>query len=149
VQAKLDRTFIRMPFDGNILTLHLKDRINSYLESGKPFASVEYTGFVDAQIQTREPDLQFVKIGMDARLRPTAYFFEEFRGKVVQIDRNVTDSKTGTWVAVIARFENKDGRLHTGSTGEAKIGPVTMPVWQAFTLSIEEFFLVDVWGWVP
>jgi len=149
VQAKLDRTFIRMPFDGNILTLHLKDRINSYLESGKPFASVEYTGFVDAQVQVREPDLQFVKIGMAARARSTSYFFDEFRGKVIQIDRNVTDTKAGTWVNVIARFENSDGRLHTGSTGEAKIGPVTLPVWQAFSLSVEEFFLVDVWGWLP
>jgi putative peptide zinc metalloprotease protein len=149
VQAKLDRTFIRMPFDGNILTLHLKDRINSYLDTGKPFASVENTGYVNAQIQIQESDLQFVKIGMEARARPTSYFFDEFKGRVVQVDRNVTDSKAGTWVNVIALFDNKDGRLHTGASGEAKIGPVTLPVWQAFTLSIEHFFLVDVWGWLP
>ncbi len=149
VQAKLDRTFIRMPFDGNILTLHLKDRINGYLESGKPFASVENTGFVDAQVQIQESDLQFVKIGMAARVHPTSYFFDEFVGRVVQIDRNVTDSKTGTWVNVIVLIDNKDGRLHTGATGEAKIGPITLPVWQAFTLSIEHFLLVDVWGWLP
>lgn len=149
VQAKLDRTFIRMPFDGNILTLHLKDRTNSYLDSGKPFASVENTGFVNAQVQIQESDLQFVKIGMPTRARPTSYFFDEFAGRVSQIDRNITDNKSGTWVNVIALLENKDGRLHTGATGEAKIGPVTLPVWQAFTLSIERFFLVDVWGWLP
>src|SRR3546814_20412356 len=33
---KLERTVIRMPFDGNILTLHLKDRTNSYLDKGQP-----------------------------------------------------------------------------------------------------------------
>ena len=149
IQAKLDRTFIRMPFDGNILTLHLKDRINGYLEAGKPFASVENTGYVNAQVQIQESDLQFVKIGMDARAHPTSYFFDEFQGRVTQIDRNVTDSKAGTWVNVIVLFDNKDGRLHTGASGEAKIGPVTLPVWQAFTLSVEHFFLVDVWGWLP
>ncbi len=149
VQAKLDRTFIRMPFDGNILTLHLKDRINSYLDAGKPFASVESTGYVNAQVQVRESDLQFVRIGMKARAHATSYFFDDFNGKVIQIDRNVTDSKVGTWVNVIVQFENKDGRLHTGATGEAKIGPVTLPVWQAFTLSMEHFFLVDIWGWLP
>ena len=150
IQAKLDRTFIRMPFDGNILTLHLKDRINSYLDGGKPFASVENTGYVNAQVQIQESDLQFIKIGMETRARPTSYFFDEFKGRVTQIDRNVTDSKSsGTWVNVIALFDNRDGRLHTGATGEAKIGPVTLPVWQAFSLSIEHFFLVDVWGWLP
>jgi putative peptide zinc metalloprotease protein len=150
VQAKLDRTFIRMPFDGNILTLHLKDRINSYLDGGKPFASVENTGFVNAQVQIQESDLQFVKVGMEARAHPTSYFFDEFKGRVVQIDRNVTDSKSsGTWVNVIVLFDNRDGRLHTGATGEAKIGPVTLPVWQAFSLSIEHFVLVDMWGWLP
>jgi putative peptide zinc metalloprotease protein len=149
IQAKLDRTFIRMPFDGNILTLHLKDRINGYLDAGKAFASVENTGYVNAQFQIQESDLQFVKIGMPARARPTSYFFDEFSGRVTQIDRNITDNKSGTWVNVIVLFENKDGRLHTGATGEGKIGPVTLPVWQAFTLSVERFFLVDVWGWLP
>jgi putative peptide zinc metalloprotease protein len=149
VQAKLDRTVIRMPFDGNILTLHLKNQINSYLESGKPFAAVESTGYVNAQVRIRESDLQFVRNGMDVRAHATSYFFDEFAGRVVQIDRNVTASKVGTWVNVIVRFDNKDGRLHTGATGEAKIGPVTLPVWQAFTLSLEHFFLVDIWGWLP
>ena len=86
---------------------------------------------------------------MPARARPTSYFFDEFSGRVTQIDRNITDNKSGTWVNVIVLFENKDGRLHTGATGEGKIGPVTLPVWQAFTLSVERFFLVDVWGWLP
>jgi putative peptide zinc metalloprotease protein len=149
VQWKLDRTFIRMPFDGNILTLHLKDRLNGYLDAGKPFASVENTGYVLAQVQIQEEDLQFIKIGMPARARPTSWFFDEFQGRVAQIDRDVTDTKQGTWVNVLVLFDNKDGRLHTGATGEAKIGPVTLPVWQAFTLTVEHFFLVDVWGWVP
>lgn len=149
VQAKLDRTYIRMPFDGNILTLHLKDRTHSYLDGGKPFAAVESTGVVNAQVQIRESDLQFVRIGMPARAHATSYFFDEFAGRVIQIDRNVTDSKAGTWVNVIVQFANEDGRLHTGATGEAKIGPVTLPVWQAFTLSMEHFFLVDIWGWLP
>jgi putative peptide zinc metalloprotease protein len=150
IQGKLDRTFIRMPFDGNILTLHLKDRINSYLDAGKAFASVEYTGFVTAQIQIQESDLQFVKVGMVARARTTSWFFDEFKGKVIQIDPNVTESRLlGTWVNVISLYDNSDGRLKTGMSGEAKLGSVELPVWQAFTLSIERFFLVTVWSWLP
>jgi putative peptide zinc metalloprotease protein len=149
IQGKIDRTTIRMPFDGNILTLHLQDRVNSFLEPGRPFASVENTGYVTAQIQIQESDLQFVKLGMEARARPTSWFFDEFHGKVVVIDPDVTEKSFTTWVNVLALFDNHDGRLKTGMSGEAKLGRVSLPVWKAFTLSIERFFLVTVWSWIP
>jgi putative peptide zinc metalloprotease protein len=148
-EGKLQRTVLRMPFDGNILTLHLKDRINSYLDQGAPFASVEYTGAVTAQIDIAESDLQYIKIGSKVRLHPTAYFNREFDGVVTQIDRNVTTKPSGTYAAVIATFQNPDGALKTGMTGEAKVDGETMPVWKAFTQSIQHFFQVEVWSWIP
>ena len=62
-EAKIKRTVLRMPFDGNILTLHLKDKVNSYLDKGAPFAVLEYTGVVTAEIDVPESDVQYVKIG--------------------------------------------------------------------------------------
>ena len=50
---------------------------------------------------------------------------------------------------MIALYDNADGRLKTGMSGQAKLGSVSLPVWQAFTLSIERFFLVTVWSWFP
>lgn len=147
--GKLDRTTLRMPFDGNILTLHLKDRTNSYLEQGKPFAYVEYTGSVTAQIDIDESDLQYVKTGATVRLRPTAYFNRQFEGVVTQIDRNVTTKPSGTYAEIIATFQNPGGVLKTGMTGEAKIDGETMPVWQAFTQGFQHFFQVEVWSWIP
>jgi putative peptide zinc metalloprotease protein len=87
---------------------------------------------------------------MVARARTTSWFFDEFKGKVIQIDPNVTENRLlGTWVNVISLYDNSDGRLKTGMSGEAKLGSVELPVWQAFTLSIERFFLVTVWSWLP
>jgi putative peptide zinc metalloprotease protein len=147
--AKIDRTALRMPFDGNILTLHLKDRVHSYLEKGKPFAEVENTGQVTAQIQVVESDLQYVKMGAPVRARPISFFNDEFEGKVTMIDRNVTQKSFGNVVNVIATFENKDGRLKTGMAGQAKLDSLSMPVWQAFTLSIARFVRVQLWSWIP
>jgi putative peptide zinc metalloprotease protein len=148
-EGKLTRTVLRMPFDGDILTLHLKDRINSYLKKGDPFAAVEYTGAVTAQIDIDERDLQYVKIGAKVQLHPTAYFNREFDGVVTQIDRNVTTKPSGTYVAVIATFQNPSGELKTGMTGEAKIDGPVIPVWQAFTQGFQHFFRVEVWSWIP
>ena len=148
-EGKLTRTVLRMPFDGNILTLHLKDRINSYLNQGDPFATVEYTGEVTAQIDINESDLQYVKIGSKVRMHPTAFFSREFEGVVTTIDRNVTTKPSGTYAAILATFPNKDGALKTGMTGEAKIDGPVIPVWQAFTQGLQHFFQVEVWSWIP
>jgi putative peptide zinc metalloprotease protein len=148
-EAKVARTVIRMPFDGNILTLHLMDRTNSYLDKGQPFASIEYTGTVTAQIDIAEPDLQYITLGNSVHVRPNAFFNREFVGKVTLIDRNVTVKPTGTFVNVIATIDNPNGLLKTDMSGEAKIDTVTIPVWEAFTQTLIRFFQVQVWSWIP
>lgn len=147
--AKLDRTVLRMPFDGNILTLHLKDRMNSYLDKGQPFASVEYTGSITAEIEVAESDVQYIQAGAMVRLRPAAYFDREFVGKVALIDRNVTAKSFGNVVKVLATVENPDGLLRTGMSGEGKVAGPTMPVWQAFSQALLRFLRVQAWSWLP
>ena len=146
---KVGRTEVRMPFDGNILTLHLKDRTNSYLDKGQPLATVEYIGTVTAEIDIPEADVQYVKQGAKVRVRPVAFFNREFEGTVTTIDRNVTKEETGTTLKVIATIDNHDGALSTGMTGTAKIRGETMPVWKAFSQAILRFVKVQVWSWIP
>lgn len=146
---KVARTEVRMPFDGNILTLHLKDRTNSYLDKGQPLATVEYIGTVTAEIDIPESDVQYVKPGAKVRVRPTAYFNQQFEGTVTLLDRNVTKEETGSTLKVIATIDNHDGRLNTGMTGVGKIEGETMPVWKAFSQAIIRFMKVQVWSWIP
>jgi putative peptide zinc metalloprotease protein len=146
---KLERTVIRMPFDGNILTLHLKDRTNSYLDKGQPLATIEYIGKVTAEIAVPESDVQYVEPGATVRVRPVAYFNQQFDGTVTLLDRNVTTESFGSTVKVLATIDNHDGKLNTGMTGVAKIRGETMPAWKAFSQAIIRFVKVQVWSWIP
>jgi len=149
-ETKIKRTVLQMPFDGNILTLHLKDKINSYLEKGAPFAALEDTSVVTVEIDLPESDVQYVKIGAMVRARPVSFFDEkEFEGKVTVIDRNVTPKSTGNVVKVIASIDNRAGLLKTGMAGRAKVVGVSMPVWRAFSLAIVRFIQIQVWSWIP
>jgi len=149
VAGKIERTVLRMPFDGNILSLHLKDRTNSFLDKGQPFASVENTGVVTAEIDIAESDLQYVQLGATVRVRPVSFIDREVEGKIMLIDRNVTTKSIGNVVKVLAEIRNEDGLLKTGMTGQAKIKALTMPVWQAFTLAVQRFVSIQVWSWIP
>jgi putative peptide zinc metalloprotease protein len=149
VEGRAARTVLRMPFDGNILSLHLKQRLNSMLEKGAPFATVESVGRVTAQIEVPESDIGFVKVGSPVRLRASAFYDRIFEGKVELIDRNVTSKTFNKVVMVVAVVDNADGELKTGMSGFAKIEAGTLPVWKAFSLALLRFFNVQVWSWLP
>lgn len=149
VSGKIARTTLEMPFDGTILTLRLKERLNSVLDKGQPFATVEATHAVLAEIEVPESDVGYVKVGAAVRARPNSFSDRDFRGVVQTIDRNVTSESFGNVLKVIAVIENPDGDLRTGMTGYGKIEGVTMPLWKAFTLGLLRFFNVQVWAWIP
>ena len=149
VEGKVARTVLRMPFDGNILSLHLKQRLNSLLDKGAPFAAVESLGAVKVEIEVPESDIAYIKVGQTVRARPNAYYDRVFEGKVQDIDRNVTSKSFGKVVKVIAVVDNPTGELKTGMTGYAKLSAGSMPVWKAFSSALVRFFNVQVWSWVP
>jgi putative peptide zinc metalloprotease protein len=138
-----------MPFDGTILSLHLKDRLNSVLEKGAPFATVEAVGSMTVEIDVPESEIGYVKVGAPVRVRPNAFNDRTFAGKVDRIDGNVTVKPTGRIVKVIAVVDNGGGDLKSGMTGYAKVDAGTMPVWQAFSQAVVRFVNVQVWSWLP
>lgn len=147
--TKVGRATLTMPIDGEILTLHLKQKINSYLERGQTFATVENIVTVKTEVEIPEADISHVKPGAKVRLRPTSYSDVELIGTVTVVDRNVTPKSFGNVVKVIVDVPNKDNLLKTGMTGYAKIDGSTLPTWKAFTQVVIRFVNVQVWSWIP
>jgi putative peptide zinc metalloprotease protein len=146
---RIRRTVLLMPFDGKLLTLHLKQKGNAYYERGTAFAAAESLGDVLAEIQVPESEMEFVAIGKKVAIKPMQYSAEVFTGVVTQVDWNVTERQMGNVVKVLAQIENADGRLKNGMTGFAKIEGATLPVWQAFSLTLFRFIDIHVWSWIP
>lgn len=149
-EARVVRSDLKMPFDGNLLTLNLHNKVGSFLQKGETFATVEDTGTVTAEIEVQEGDIAYLKLGNEVRVRAVSFAVErEFNGKVTLIDRNVTPKSTGNVIKVQASIDNPDGLLRTGMAGRAKVLGEAMPVWKAFTMAIVRFVQVQVWSWIP
>lgn len=149
-EARVVRSDLRMPFDGNLLTLNLHNKVGSFLQKGETFATVEDTGTVTAEIEVQEGDIAYLKVGNEVRVRAVSFAVErDFKGKVTLIDRNVTPKSTGNVIKVQASIDNPDGLLRTGMAGRAKVLGESMPVWKAFTMAIVRFVQVQVWSWIP
>jgi putative peptide zinc metalloprotease protein len=148
-KEKIEQSILHMPFDGKLITMHLKQKVGSYLNKGEPLAVVEKIDQVIVEIEVPETDISYVKEKASVRVRPSVYHDEDFYGVVTLIDSNVTEERSGKVVKVITLLENPHERLKSGMTGYAKIAGEAMPVWKVASLAIIRFIKVEVWSWLP
>jgi putative peptide zinc metalloprotease protein len=148
-QDKINRSIIRMPFDGVLVAMQLKQKVGGFLEKGTQFAIVEQTDKAVAEIEVPESDIGYVTNSAQVVVRPTAYYNKDFTGTVTKIDKDVTSLEYGKVVKVSTVLDNKDGKLKAGMTGYAKIDGGTLPVWEVFSLTILRFIQVEIWSWIP
>ena len=138
-----------MPFSGTIVTMHLKDKIGSFLNKGETLATVETVDRVKAEIEIPESDIPQVREKALVRIRPQVNEQRDLRGEVVSIDQTVTEQKYGRVVKVMTQIENPDEMLKTGMTGYAKIQSARIPLWRVLSMPLVRFAKVEIWSWLP
>ena len=148
-QKKIDKSVFHMPFDGKLITMHLKSKIGSYLNKGEPLAVAEQTDQVKVEIEIPEADIGYVKENSEVRCRFQVYNDQYFNGAVKTIDSNVTEENYGKVIRVVTLLENEDGKLKSGMTGYAKITGEEMPLWKVLSMAFIRFVKVEVWSWLP
>jgi putative peptide zinc metalloprotease protein len=145
----LDRTQLKMPFDGRIITMNLKDIENTFLDDGKVFAKVEDASRVRVEILIPESDMGEVSIDDTVRIKLQVYPDKAINGLVTKIYPTASDDSYGRVVVVETIIDNADGLLKTGMTGYGKVEGSEMVVIEAFTRAFVRFVQVEMWSWLP
>lgn len=148
-QAKIERSQLRAPMDGRLITLLLKQKVGKLQPPGEPFAVVEKSEKVFAEIEVPETEIGYVQRGAVLKVKPLAYSDRYFDGVVTQIDANVIEKSNGKYVKVLTVIENGAGQLKSGMTGYAKVDGEELPVWKAFSRAVFRFVDVELWSWIP
>jgi putative peptide zinc metalloprotease protein len=145
----LARTELKMPFDGRIITMRLKDLENTYLEDNDLFAEVEDSRRVSIEIDIPEFDIGVVAIGDTIRLKPLLDPDKVVVGEVLQIYPTSFETDYGNIIKVLTVIDNEDQSLRSGMTGYAKIKGKEMFLGEAFGRALLRFVQVEVWSWLP
>ncbi len=145
-RSKLAQLTLRAPFDGEVTTTEVEQRVGDYLNDGDDFAALADRNQMRARILVRDIDLEDVLPGASVKLHVRAYPFRTFTGRVQQIlpaaalDRPVAapekveryGQELSNYFAVVLTFPNPDGVLREGMTGTAKISGKRYPIaWRA------------------
>jgi multidrug resistance efflux pump len=149
-EDQLERTRLRAPGAGRVITPNVDLLLGKYLTAGTLFAELEDSRTAYADISIPEGDIGLIGAGNTVRLRPWGAEYAELPGKVVVISPKAdTTDRGGSVIRVKTEVPNLDGVLRPQMTGYAKIDGREMYAWEAFSRMVLRFILIEVWSWIP
>lgn len=168
-ELELERTKLRMPEDGMIITMDLKNLENKFLDDAQLFAEMEDCNHYKIEISIPVSDVDQVAIGNKVTFKAQLFPTKPITGTVESIypvagpdpfDSPISSSpdsssqsansvSPGQVVQVVCIIRNDSCALKTGMTGYAKIEGKKMLVAQAFSRAVVRFILIELWSWLP
>jgi HlyD family secretion protein len=122
-QLNLQRTVIRSPVDGVVLTRTIEpgQTVAASLQAPVLFQIAEDLAKMEIVLQIDEADIGQVKAGQDVNFTVDAFPERSFRGKVQQVRLSATNTNNVITYPVVVTVDNRDEVLLPGMTVNAEI----------------------------
>src|SRR5690606_30110241 len=122
-QVNLDRTVIRSPVNGVVLTRTIEpgQTVAASLQAPELFTIAEDLSKMQIELAVDEADIGQVEVGQQVSFTVDAFPGRQFRGEVLQVRLAATDTSNVITYPVIVGVDNSDGTLLPGLTVNAEI----------------------------
>ena len=129
LREQLERTRIRAPVDGVVLTVRPHEMLGEYLDAGRTFVLLGSTDRLQVEALIAQHDIDRVQTGLPVRLKVAARPNHTFVGTIVQMSPAATPDQSGdATVTVWGDIDNEEGLLRPGLEARAKIVGARRPV---------------------
>jgi len=118
---KRDRTVVRAPIAGVVLTPFMEQMVGVHLAPGDEICEIADRSVMVAEIAVPEKEVGEVAVGKKVKAKAKGYPSRSFYGKVAAIGEKADPGERQNYVTVRCFLENADGILKPGMTGRAKI----------------------------
>ncbi|MFC3552376.1 efflux RND transporter periplasmic adaptor subunit [Lysobacter cavernae] len=122
-RVNLERTVIRSPVDGVVLTRSIEpgQTVAASLQAPELFTIAEDLGKMKIELAVDEADIGQVKAGQKVSFTVDAFPDRQFRGTVEQVRLSATTTSNVVTYPVVVTVDNSDGTLLPGLTVNAEI----------------------------
>lgn len=122
-RVNLDRTVIRSPVDGVVLTRTIEpgQTVAASLQAPELFTIAEDLSKMKIELAVDEADIGQVKVGQAVSFTVDAFADRQFRGEVQQVRLSATTTNNVVTYPVVVSVDNTDGTLLPGLTVNAEI----------------------------
>jgi RND family efflux transporter MFP subunit len=146
---QFERTRIRAPADGVIVTPRIEERVGQFFERGSELCVVADARSVTAEVAIDEPDASLLKTGEPVALKLNTYPTRTFRGSVSRVGSYVREEGKERFVIAEVQVENPDGLLKTGMLGAAKVSDGRHSILKAIFRKPARWFWNKLWPILP
>ena len=122
-RVNLERTVIRSPVDGVVLTRKIEpgQTVAASLQAPELFTIAEDLSKMKIELAVDEADIGQVKVGQAVSFTVDAFADRQFRGQVQQVRLSATTTSNVVTYPVVVSVDNSDGTLLPGLTVNAEI----------------------------
>ena len=122
-RVNLERTVIRSPVDGVVLTRKIEpgQTVAASLSAPELFTIAEDLGKMKIELAVDESDIGQVKVGQAVSFTADAFADRQFKGMVEQVRLAATTTNNVVTYPVVVTVDNTDGTLLPGLTVNAEI----------------------------
>ena len=127
-EDRLNRTSLRAPTSGIIVTPRIEERVGQLLTRGGEFCVIADSASVVAEVAVPESDAFLVHSGQPVALKLNSYPTRTFRGTVARPGSHVRLEEKESFVIAEVQVQNAESFLKTGMQGKAKISTERVPI---------------------
>jgi GAF domain-containing protein/multidrug efflux pump subunit AcrA (membrane-fusion protein) len=148
-EDRLNRTSLRAPTSGVIVTPRIEERVGQLLTRGAELCVIADAGSVVAEVAVPESDAFLVHAGQPVAVKLNTYPTRIFRGTVARPGSHVRLEEKESFVIAEVQIENAAGLLKTGMQGKAKISTERVPIVTAILRDPIRWAWNKIWPILP
>ena len=148
-EEKLERTRLRAPEAGVILTPRLEERVGQLLPAGAEFAVLAEPSAVLIEVAVPERDASLLAAGQKVDVKVNSYPYRTFPGTVVHLGAAVREEGEERFVIAEARVENAAGLLRPGMLGKAKVSTGPQRLLRVLLRKPARWIWARIWPLLP
>ena len=148
-EEKLERTRLRAPEAGFVMTPRLEERVGQLLPAGAEFAVLAGTSTVLVEVAVPEREASLLAAGQKVDVKVNSYSYRTFPGTVVHLGAVVREEGEERFVIAETRVENADGLLRPGMLGKAKVSTGTQRLLRVLLRKPARWIWSRLWPLLP
>jgi RND family efflux transporter MFP subunit len=146
-RERLDRTQLRSPIDGVVVTPHIEDLAGRKLMPGDTFAEIVDTSRAIVDVAIDEDDVLLLHAGEKASVKLDGFPTRTFHGVVTVVSpRSQVQGSDRFFFARVA-VPNSDGAIRDGMQGRGKVVTGWRPAGQVFFRRPAVWLWSKLWSW--
>lgn len=144
---ELERTKLRSPIDGVVVTSHIEDFTGRKLDAGERFAEVADTSQASVDVGVEEQDFALLKQGMTAKVKLDGYPARTFPGTVTVVSPRGEANGDERYFFARVDMPNPNGVVRPGMQGQGKLSAGWRPMGYVMLRRPAMWAWGKVWSW--